>query len=451
MSNLNDNVIKEQQEKMWFSSRPKITLYIIGITFFFTVYEFLKGLLLPKLTLWESHAISICVVMILSIFFFLRFRKIIMDQNEAKNKIFEDLILEINQRKQKEEENYYLSYHDQLTGLYNRRFYEEELRRLDTKRNLPMTIIIGDVNGLKLINDSFGHSVGDDLLKKVAQVIKECCREDEIIARIGGDEFVLVLPKVDAENAQNLIKRIKSQMKNEKIENIPISVSFGFETRQNEEESIQEIIKKAEDYMYKKKLFESQSLRGKTISSIISTLHEKNKREEMHSNRVSELCERMGTALGLSEYDITELRTVGLFHDIGKIAIREDILNKAEILTEDEWEEMKRHSEIGYRILSTANEMSEMANYVLAHHERWDGRGYPKGLKEREIPLVSRIIAIADAFDAMTSESCYQNIITNEQAMAVLQKNAGIKFDPELVEIFIQQVIKTGEANQSKS
>ena len=137
-----------------------------------------------------------------------------------------------------------------------------------------------------------------------------------------------------------------------------------------------------------------------------------------------------------------ELKTVGLFHDIGKIAIDESILMKEGDLTEEEWREVMRHSEIGYRILSTANDMSEMADYVLAHHEHWDGSGYPKGLRGMEIPFVSRIIAIADSFDAMTGESCYQKIMNKEEAALVLQKNAGIKFDPELVNVFVHKVLK---------
>jgi diguanylate cyclase (GGDEF)-like protein len=350
-------------------------------------------------------------------------------------------IQDVTDRRIKEEENYYLSYHDQLTGLYNRRFFEEELLRLDTARNLPLTVIMGDVNGLKLINDSFGHDAGDELLRKSANVIKKCCRADDIIARTGGDEFVMVMPKLDSGEAKAITKRIKGYAEKESIENISISISLGFETKRDPEEPIHEVLKRAEDYMYKKKLFENQSLRGKTISSIIATLHEKNKREELHSNRVSVLCESMGAALGLPDYQVMELKTVGLFHDIGKIAIDEDILSKKEKLTAEEWEEVKRHSEIGYRILSTANEMSEMAGYVLAHHERWDGNGYPRGLKGSEIPLESRIISIADAYDAMTSESCYQDIVSEEEAVKILKKGAGVKFDPALVDVFIEKVL----------
>jgi len=185
---------------------------------------------------------------------------------------------------------------------------------------------MGDVNGLKLINDSFGHAMGDEFLQKVAEVIKKGCRADDIIARLGGDEFVIILPKTDAFETEQIIKRINYLTSKEKVGTVDISISFGYETKNNDKENIQEIFKKAEDDMYKHKFSESSSMRGKTISAIISTLHEKNKREEQHSQRVSALCKNMGEALGLSEHNIVELKSVGLLHDIGKIAIDENIL-----------------------------------------------------------------------------------------------------------------------------
>ena len=349
--------------------------------------------------------------------------------------------IDITELKEKEREITYLSFHDQLTGLYNRRFYEEELRRLDVKRNLPLTIVMADVNGLKLINDSFGHILGDELLKKVAEVMAKGCRSDDIIARLGGDEFVILLPKTDAHETEKIIKRIKGLASKEKIGAIDLSISFGYETKHNEKENVQEIFKNAENHMYKKKLFESPSMRGKTIEAIIKTLHEKNRREEQHSHRVSELCKCIGEVLELPEYKIEELQSVGLLHDIGKIAIEENILNKPDKLSDEEWKEIKRHPEIGYRILKTVNDMSDLASYVLHHHERWDGQGYPKSLKGEEIPFISRIISIADSYDAMTSERSYRKGLPEEIAIKELEKNAGLQFDPKLVRIFIEKVI----------
>ncbi|MBV7271341.1 transporter substrate-binding domain-containing protein [Clostridium sp. PL3] len=335
----------------------------------------------------------------------------------------------------------FLSYNDQLTGLYNRRFFEEELKRLDNKENLPFTIVMADVNGLKLINDSFGHAVGDELLKKVAAVMLNGCGNKGVVSRIGGDEFVILLPKTNIFEADELLKYISALSSKEQVASISLSISFGFDTKCYDDENIFEVLKKAEDSMYKKKLFEGPSMRGKTIGAIVNTLHEKNKREEQHSHRVSEYCDCLGKAMNLPDGEIQELRTVGLLHDIGKIAIEENILNKPGKLTDEEWEAIKRHPEIGYRILSSVNDMAELAEYVLAHHERWDGTGYPKGLKGEEIPLKSRIIAIADAFDAMISERAYRSALPKEVAVEEIIKNAGIQFDPELVKVFIEKVV----------
>lgn len=348
---------------------------------------------------------------------------------------------DITQRKQMENRLQYLSYHDQLTGLYNRRFFESDINLIDEEKNLPLTVVMADVNGLKLINDSFGHSVGDDLIKKAAEILKRGCRKEDIIVRLGGDEFIIFMPKIDIYEAEKFIKNIKTASAREKVNSVNISISFGYMTKKSKEENILEVLKKAEDYMYKKKLLESPSMRGKSINTIITTLHEKNKREEEHSYRVSKLCESMGRAIKLEDDEISELKTVGLLHDIGKIAIEENILNKSGKLTDEEWEEIKRHPEIGYRILSTVNEMSDMARYVLAHHERWDGRGYPKGLAGDDIPLQSRIITIADSYDAMVSERSYRGALTKEFAIGELKRGKGTQFDSRLVNVFIEEVL----------
>lgn len=351
------------------------------------------------------------------------------------------ILRDVSSKKELEQTLEYLSYNDQLTGVKNRRFYEEELKRLDVKENLPLTIILGDVNGLKLINDSFGHAAGDELIRKVAESIKKGCRSEDIVARLGGDEFVILLTKTEENKIEEIITNINKLTQKEKIQNIDISISFGYETKTHEEEDIQQVFRKAEDYMYKRKLFEGSCMRGKTINTIMNTLNEKNKREEQHSVRVSELCKSMGESLGLNERKIYDLKTAGLLHDIGKIAIEEIILNKPGKLTEDEFKEIKRHPEIGYRILSTVNEMSEIAEYILLHHEMWNGNGYPKGIKGENIPIESRIIAIADAYDAMISERSYRKALSEELAVEELQRNAGIQFDEELVKVFIEKVL----------
>ncbi len=348
--------------------------------------------------------------------------------------------MDITERKRKEIEIFDLSFRDQLTGLYNRRFYEEELKRLDNGKNLPLSIVMGDVNGLKLVNDSFGHVMGDKLLKKVAEVLKKGARKGDIIARLAGDEYIIILPNTDKDAARQIIDRITELSCQERVDSIEISISFGCDTKYNPHENLEDIFKNAEDDMYKRKLFEGPNMRGKTIKVIINSLYEKNQREKEHSLRVSQLSLSLGKALGLQETELEMLKTAGLLHDIGKIAIDEEILNKPGGLSEEEREELKRHSEIGFRMLNTVDNMSEIALYILYHHERWDGHGYPKKLKAEEIPLTSRIIAVANAYEVMTSDKVYGQALPKEKAGEKLMHYAGIKYDPTLVRVFMEKV-----------
>lgn len=346
------------------------------------------------------------------------------------------------ERKKKQEEILYLSYCDQLTGLYNRRFFENKLYEIDMEDNLPITLIMADVNGLKLVNDSFGHNLGDELLKKAADVLKKGCRNSDIVARLGGDEFVAILTKTNENQAEQIIKRINSVASNEKVGAIDISISFGYQTKTRMEEDIQDIFKNAEDYMYRHKLYESSSIRNKTIDLIMNTLYEKSNREMLHSKRVSEICEALATKMNFDKHKVNQIKIAGLMHDIGKMGIDENILNKPEKLNDDEKKEIKRHPEIGYRILSSSNEFSEIADYVLKHHERWDGKGYPGGFKGEEISMQSRIIAIADAYDAMTSDRPYRRGMGAKEALAELKKYAGAQFDPHITELFINMIME---------
>ena len=339
----------------------------------------------------------------------------------------------------------YLGYHDKLTGLYNRRFYEEEIRRLDTKRNLPLTIVIGDANGLKLINDSFGHSIGDEFLQKAANAMKNGCRADDIIARLGGDEFVAILPNTDKTEADIMTKRIREYLSEYKLNGIPISISFGHGTKEIADQNIQEIFKNAEDDMYKQKLYESSSMRSKTVDLIMNTLYEKNIREMLHSKRVGEFCGALAIKMHFNNEDINKIRLAGLMHDIGKIAIDEGILNKVGKLTQIEFNEIKRHSEIGYRILSSVYEFSEIANFVLEHHERWDGQGYPKGLKGNQISIQGRMICVADAYDAMTRERTYKEKLNMMEAINEIRRCAGNQFDPDITKNFVEMTLEMSE------
>jgi len=349
---------------------------------------------------------------------------------------------DFTEEKRKKDEIEYLSYHDQLTGVYNRRYYEEELKYMNKKENLPLAVIMGDVNGLKLTNDAFGHAVGDKLLQAAANVLRLTCRESDIVARVGGDEFIILLPRTGDLETDKIVNRIRKAISTVEVDSVMLSISFGWDVKVDMDESMGDVLKKAEDNMYTCKLFESPSMRGQTVYTIINTLHEKSIREKNHSERVSRLCEMMGYALAMNEKGVKELKTAGLLHDIGKVAISEKVLDKVGRLTKVEWEEIRRHPEIGFRILGAVNDMTDLAKFVLAHHERWDGTGYPKGLEGEEIPLQSRIISIADAYDAMTSERPYRSALDEEMAVNEILKNAGTQFDPDLARLFVGKVLR---------
>ena len=348
----------------------------------------------------------------------------------------------IEERKKKEEETLFLSYYDQLTGLYNRRFYEEELRRLNTPRNLPITIIMADVNGLKLTNDAFGHQFGDRLLKIAAEILKSESRSDDIIARTGGDEFVILLPKTSSAGAEIVVNRILAKIAVTKLDGISVSVSFGYASKVCPDEKIDNIYAKAEDLMYRRKLLESNNTKSDTIRMIARNLSEKDAYEQAHCERVSEICRNIGLAMELTENEVNELELLGKMHDIGMISMSETILNKPTNLDPEEWREMKKHPEIGYQILRSVGEYAQIAEYVLCHHERVDGKGYPRNLKTDQIPVQSRILSIAEAYDSMTGSCSYRKPFSRSEAIKELQDNRNTQFDEHIVDVFIRKLME---------
>lgn len=350
------------------------------------------------------------------------------------------IINDTTKRVESEKKLQYMADHDLLTDLFNRHYFDYMLKKTDSPDNLPITYIVGDINGIKLVNDSFGYATGDEMIRQVADAFRQSC-PDEDVFRLGGDEFAVLMTGKGEQEVKDRIERIKSTISQIRVGALDVSVSFGYRIKSRPEESMAEVIKNAEDAMYSRKTYESPGVRGKTIEAIVTTLHEKNKREEEHSRRVSELCEKIGRAMELSEDDVKQLRMVGLLHDIGKIGIPETVLNKEGSLAPEERLEIQKHPEIGYRILSTVNSLSELAEYVLAHHERLDGKGYPKGLSGDEIPLKACIIGVADAYDAMISYRTYRKSLTREEAIEELLRCSGTQFHPECVRALIEKVL----------
>jgi len=315
--------------------------------------------------------------------------------------------------------------------------FEEELERLDVNRNTPLSIIMADVNGLKLVNDCFGHPTGDKLLIMFSEMLKKVFRADDIICRLGGDEFVVILPHTTHDLTKELIKRVGAACEEIKFYNLSLSVAFGSATKIAMGDSIVDVMRYAEDQMYKSKLFEAPKIKEQMVAKLLESLFESSDAEAIHSESVEKYSELLGNAMGLNRTEMETLKTAARHHDIGKIAIDQKLLYKKIPLSTTEMETIRSHPDIGYRILSVVNEMSECADIVLSHHERWDGKGYPKGLSGDDIPLMSRIISIADVYSTITQTVHYKDIMTPLEAIEEIKKHSGTQFDPILARKFV--------------
>lgn len=358
-------------------------------------------------------------------------------------------IIDITEKKQREleltkqqEELRYVSHHDYLTGLYNRYFFEEELSRLNTKRQLPLSIIMGDVNGLKLINDTFSHLEGDELLKEIGRIFRQAVRQEDIVARWGGDEFVILLPQTPNEVASRICDTISSLCQESNYPIITPNIALGYHTQEEIGENVYESLKKAEEQMYRTKLLQGKSMRNSLIASLESTLSEKSYETKKHATNMISLSKTFAKQLGLSKDDENTLTLIARLHDIGKISISDTVLSKIGKLNEEEWNEIKGHSAAGGRIVNSIPELMHISDAIIHHHEWYDGSGYPNGLKQDLIPLNSRIISIVDAYEVMTNGRVYKPKMTHEEALEELIKFKGVQFDPYLVDEFIDAISK---------
>lgn len=342
-------------------------------------------------------------------------------------------------RKQDETRLQYLSFRDSLSGLYNRRYFEEEMRRMDQRRQGSVGLIVLDVDGLKLVNDMFGHDSGDKLLFNVASLLTSCFREEDVVARIGGDEYSILLHDANEDVVESACKRLQERIFLENIDNNhpPLSLSIGFAVSDDPKKPMSELFKEADSNMYREKLARGQSVHHSIVQTILKLLEERDFIKDGHIDRMQNIVVNLGEKCGLSTYELGDLCLFAQFHDVGKIGILNSILLKPGPLTVGEMKEMQSHSEIGHRIARSSPDLLPIADLILKHHEWWNGEGYPLGLSGKSIPLACRILAIADAYDAMTSDRPYRKAMSHEQAIAELKRHAGVQFDPELVEKFI--------------
>jgi diguanylate cyclase (GGDEF)-like protein/PAS domain S-box-containing protein len=352
------------------------------------------------------------------------------------------LMTDITEKKKEEEKIRFLGFHDRLTGLYNRYYFEEELKRLDTERQLPLSLILGDINGLKFVNDVFGHQEGDRLLGAMAAVLRDSCRKEDLIARLGGDEFAILLPVTSAQSAMEIIRRIRGACNQSHNARIPLSIALGTATREGLSQSLKDLMRVAEERMYRDKLDLTPHLRGSILSSLQKELFEMNPESQDHIRGMQNLAVALGRAVGLRGSQLSELELLSRYHDIGKVGLSPQILGKAGDLSPEDRAAISRHPEIGYRIAISIPELASISEAILSHHEWWNGNGYPRKLKGEDIPIYARILAIVDCFDALTRGRPYRRAVSPKEALAELRRSAGIQFDPGLIDLFTK-IIET--------
>lgn len=357
---------------------------------------------------------------------------------------------------------------DPLTGLLNRRILEEsfekEISRVQ-RYSHSLSVIIIDVDDFKLFNDTYGHSFGDQVLKEFANLLKKSCRKVDILGRYGGDEFAIILPETSLKGAIKLAERILKNLKIKSIitpqgERIPIKVSIGIASYPEDTSDPEKLLTLADTAMYKAKTFgggqyaiissqvkipkEIQPPKFDVFLGLVNAIDNKDNYTYLHSQDVSKYAVKIGEKLGLSKEDLEILNIAGKLHDIGKIGIPSNILKKPGPLTEEEWKIIKEHPRLGHLILNQLPKMEKLLSAILYHHERYDGKGYPQNLKGKDIPILARILNIADAYSAMKSDRPYRKALSKKEIINEIKNNMGKQFDPEIAQKFLE-ILEKGE------
>lgn len=367
-----------------------------------------------------------------------------------------------------------LANEDGLTRLYNHRYFHDVLKKTvrDSEKDYKsVSLIFIDIDNFKHYNDLYGHQKGDEVLKLTGEIIKKSIRDSDIAARYGGEEFAIIMPNTPEKDAILAAETLRLMIQNtyfEGEENQPngkITASIGLSTFPDKAKSDIDLIKSADDALYRAKFFNKNRIETYTsvldelkkdidkadidittsIKTLISVINAKDRYTYGHVERVVIYCRLLADKLNLSEEDRKSLIYGAYMHDIGKIDISKDILNKRMPLEKDEWELLKQHPENGVAIVKTVEALNDVVPIILHHHEKYDGKGYPHGLKGQDIPYLARVLTVADSFDAMTSNRPYNKRKTYEDAVEELKKCSGTQFDPEIAEMFCEVILENSE------
>lgn len=346
---------------------------------------------------------------------------------------------DITERKRIEDQLRYAGYHDALTGLYNRNFFERLLQRLHQQGTEKIGLLVCDIDGLKLVNDALGHVAGDRRLKRAAALLNKAIGYPKFLARIGGDEFAAIIPGATPEKLDAASKSIHRALLryNRSSREIPLNIAVGYAMADIDHQDFCKIFKEADNAMYRDKMLHAQSNRSVIVNTVMQMLKARDFITEGHAERLQQLVGLLGERLGFSENRMDSLLLLAKFHDIGKIGIPDQVLFKPGPLNVAELAQMCRHSEIGYHIAQSIPELTAIAEWILKHHEHWDGSGYPLGLTGEQIPLECRMVLIADSYDAMTNDRPYRKALSKDYAIGQLKQFAGRQFDPVLVTEFV--------------
>lgn len=325
--------------------------------------------------------------------------------------------------------------YDRLTGFFNKRSFYNQIPQWEDEKYWPVTVAVFNVNNLQMMNDSYGTEYGDQVMLALAAILKNSIGRENFIAKVDGGDIVAVFEAMPQNKAIIICEKIKKQMETVSEEN-PITLEYGISEKKDGTIAVDKAFLNARNSMRNKKMLQDASASRALVDSLKQTLSESDYETEEHVERTREMSARLGREMGLSDSDIAKLELLAVLHDIGKVAIPHSVLVKKGKLNEEERKIMQQHTVKGYRIAKSSPELAEIADCILSHHEKWDGTGYPNGLKGEDIPLLARVISAVDSHDVMVHNRPYHTAMPEQAAIDELKACSGTQFDPHVVEVF---------------